>query len=462
MLTKIRLENFKSWRELDLDLSNLTILFGTNSSGKSSVLQALLLLKQTAMGFDRSLAMNLGGGDTYYVDLGSYVDLVFKHEEEKRIGIRLSWNVIMPSSHVMLDSFPSSSNVSDDVPLDILYGVVWQKQSDDIFVEQLEYDVVNRFDERIFIHTQRAEANKYAFTTSEKSQEKLAKRVFVQSCYLISPSLDPPDFFLSDVWLTTQAFNRRFESLVQGVHYLGPLRSYPERLYPWRGAAPQDIGLKGEKTIEVLLASARNDPDLVRHVSFWLAKLGLVNTFDISSIDNAKRFYEPRVKIGAEQVNSALIDVGFGISQVLPIITLLFSALEGSIVLIEQPELHLHPSAQAGLADLFLHVAETRNLQLIIESHSEHILTRLQRRIGEAENVYATPEHIKMYFCEAGENGSVTTEVEVDRFGHIKNWPKNFFGDMSGDIEAMSRAGIERRRQELEDERRQRELSSND
>src|SRR5438477_7331170 len=91
MLTKMRLENFKSWRSLDLDLSNLTILFGTNSSGKSSVLQSLLLLKQTAMGFDRKQAINRGGSEQDYFDFGSYRDLVFGHDSGKEVGIRLEW-----------------------------------------------------------------------------------------------------------------------------------------------------------------------------------------------------------------------------------------------------------------------------------------------------------------------------------------------------------------------------------
>src|SRR5437762_10494484 len=91
MLTKIRLENFKSWRELDLDPSNLTILFGTNSLGKSSVLQSLLLLKQTAMGFDRKQAINLGGSEQDYFDFGSYRDLIFGHDQQRQPGIRLEW-----------------------------------------------------------------------------------------------------------------------------------------------------------------------------------------------------------------------------------------------------------------------------------------------------------------------------------------------------------------------------------
>ena len=145
-----------------------------------------------------------------------------------------------------------------------------------------------------------------------------------------------------------------------------------------------------------------------------------------------------------------MTDVGFGVSQVLPVLTMLLSAPEGSIILLEQPELHLHPNAQAALADLLLDVAEKRNLQLIVESHSEHIVRRLQRRIAESEHAYAKPEKIRMYYCEPGENGSTVNEVKLDRFGQITDWPKRFLGDISGDIHSMAKAAIQRRRQELE------------
>ena len=123
---------------------------------------------------------------------------------------------------------------------------------------------------------------------------------------------------------------------------------------------------------------------------------------------------------------------------------MLFFVPEESIVLLEQPELHLHPRAQAHLADLMLHVAEERKLQLIVESHSEHLLRRLQRRIAEQDHEFANPDNIKMYFCDMGENGSTIQSVEVDEYGQIQNWPDKFFGDITGDLEAMTMAALKR------------------
>src|SRR5260370_38280267 len=105
MLKKLHLENFKSWEKLDLELSNLNFLFGTNSSGKTSILSSLLLLKQTATGFDRFQPINLGGGGSNYVDFGNYKYLVFGHDETRQVSIGLEWS---PKSQLIVA--PSVSN----------------------------------------------------------------------------------------------------------------------------------------------------------------------------------------------------------------------------------------------------------------------------------------------------------------------------------------------------------------
>jgi predicted ATPase len=146
--------------------------------------------------------------------------------------------------------------------------------------------------------------------------------------------------------------------------------------------------------------------------------------------------------------------VGFGISQLLPVIVQCFYARPGSILILEQPEIHLHPRVQASLADLFveaIHAREDgrdRRLQLLVESHSEHFLRRLQRRIAEEK---LSPEEVAIYFCEPGSNGSTLRELDVDPYGNIRNWPDHFFGDEIGDLAAMAEASIERQAAEASD-----------
>jgi predicted ATPase len=467
MLTKMRLENFKSWRELDLDLSNITILFGTNSSGKSSVLQSLLLLKQTAMGFDRKQPINLGGGAQDYVDFGSYRDLVFEHSEEKHVCTKLEWAT---------DAQIPVSGDRRAIPLNKLaYTVQWEYHlpSGNVVIRRLGYDIISPSDERISLHLGRQPQDNqdksivYALEKPSNVEiSPLSKDVErfsfgepfrVESCYAIAPNLSLSGSDFSD--LHSNQFSEQFEILVGQMNYLGPLRGYPQRFYAWRGATPKEIGPRGENTIEALLASehekrVRFYPTLVSSllepVAHWLKEMQLAHEFRIEPADDKLRLYETKVRIKPEKVESSIVDAGFGIAQVLPVITLLFSAPEDSIILLEHPELHLHPCAQSNLADLLLEVAEKRNLQLIVESHSEHLLRRLQRRIAEAENKFATPETIKLYFCELENGESKLRPVGIDKYGQIANWPKDFFGDISGDLDAMTDAALDRRRAELQ------------
>ena len=111
-------------------------------------------------------------------------------------------------------------------------------------------------------------------------------------------------------------------------------------------------------------------------------------------------------------------------------------------MLLEQPEIHLHPRVQSGLADVLLNVVKARKLQLIIESHSEHLLRRVQRRIAEGE---LHPEDTALYFCNMGNGESRLTALDVDLYGNIRNWPKDFFGDEFGEITAIHESGLQRR-----------------
>ena len=147
--------------------------------------------------------------------------------------------------------------------------------------------------------------------------------------------------------------------------------------------------------------------------------------------------YQVRVQKTPSSAKVLITDVGFGVSQILPVLVLCYYAPKGSIILLEQPEIHLHPSVQSGLADVFIDAAKNRDVQIVVESHSEHLLRRLQRRVAD-ETI--TADKTALYFCEAGNEGSKLNTLDVDQFGNITNWPKNFFGDEFGEIAKTTKA----------------------
>ena len=124
-----------------------------------------------------------------------------------------------------------------------------------------------------------------------------------------------------------------------------------------------------------------------------------------------------------------------------------FYAPPGSTVWMEQPDIHLHPMAQSNLADVFISAVKSyeeskpRNMQLIVETHSEHFLTRLQRRV--AEQVIDAAE-VAIYFVNRQGAAADMEALRLNIFGEIENWPDNFFGDEMGDIAARTMAALQR------------------
>lgn len=173
------------------------------------------------------------------------------------------------------------------------------------------------------------------------------------------------------------------------------------------------------------------------YVAYWLKELELIDEFHVQQIVEVGNLYQVLLKISSQSPEVKITDVGFGVSQILPVITLCYYAPEGSTLIIEQPEIHLHPKVQAGLADVFIDAIEKKNIRIILESHSEHLLRRLQRRIAEEK---FSSDSSALYFCEATKGESVLKQLEIDLYGNILNWPQGFFGDEMAELAAMTEA----------------------
>jgi len=452
LITQLRLQNFKSWQDTgDVSLKPLTALFGANSSGKTSLLQFLLMLKQTTESADRSRVLHTGD-DRTYVDLGTYHDLIFMHQGEGDLIYSLRWTL------------PTTLEVRDPeehkAPLfqidQMAFEATIRNVAKRLVVEQFAY----RFDNVSFGMRRSSSRNGnakdgYELATLNYSAKRNPGRPLL-SLPVPVKSYGFPDQvnasyqnvgFLSDFVLA-------FEQLFHDIYYLGPLREYPSRQYIWAGEQPRDVGPRGELAVPALLASQRLGKSIRRGhrkpkktveemVAYWLKELGLIHSFSLKPIAENRKDYEVRVQRSPRSADVLITDVGFGVSQVLPVLVLCYYAPEGSTLIFEQPEIHLHPAVQSGLADVFIDAINTRGIQIILESHSEHLLRRLQRRVAEEQ---LTPEQAALYFTTMGEDGASNLErLELDLFGNIRNWPQDFFGNDMGDLMEMARAEMRRR-----------------
>ncbi|WP_229725472.1 AAA family ATPase [Hymenobacter baengnokdamensis] len=414
MLERLRIQNFKSWQDTgDMAFGSLTGFFGTNSSGKSSILQFLLMLKQTVESSDRSRVLHLGD-DKSYVDLGTMYDILHNHEDPGLLMFDFDWK----ARTNFFDWLEDNNKFWDDNKFS--FGAEILRTDDYVELMSFAY-TYNRKTTGIKIAGQ--PSSEFFFENHNvfhiiKNKEIIGQHTsplkFYNAPHFIDITLDE---FNKDY--ATDSLPRELENLFERIEYLGPLREYPNRLYIWAGEQTQSVGSRGERAIAALLSS-RNKGHTIdmgegqpkrtveEHVAHWLKELGLIYSFKVQPIAPNRKEYEVRIQRTAESASVFLTDVGFGVSQILPVLVLLFYVPEGSTVILEQPEIHLHPAVQAGLADVFIDAIKRRKLQIILESHSEHLLQRLQRRMAEE---IIEPDAVKLYFTSIEEGKSKLTPL---------------------------------------------------
>ncbi len=413
MITELRAQNFKSWQDTGtLQFAPLTGLFGVNSSGKTSILQVLLMLKQTVEHPSPDWNEPLYFGDEKsLVNLGSFNDIIHQPTNDPSLEIFVSWK---------LPEKLSIQNIGEVDTLSLLFG---------LFAG--------------ILHEIRYVAGEHTFRTYEADDKYGVSlphgRDNAQSlfrCYGISSTSPSTQEIFS-------VLEGAFENLFSQILYLGPLREYPRRRYPWKGDHPNGIGQHGEKTTSALLSGRIRRLPTDEQIPKWLQKLELIHSYDVQPVSDTGGDYELLVKQYKDGPEVPLTDVGFGVSQVLPVLILCYYAPEGSILILEQPEAHLHPKVQSELADVLIDVVKNRNVQIILESHSAHLLHRLQRRIAEEQ---MSADDTALYFCQINDGTSEIEQLDVDEYGNIRNWPQNFFGDDLGDLVEKTKAEMQRRK----------------
>lgn len=454
MLTRARIKSFKAWRDTgDVRLAPLTVIFGSNSAGKSSLGHLLLALKQTALLSDRRRALHLGD-PTSLIDLGTFADCLYGHDMTRKLEFSLQWK--LPSMLEVTNTLDRAQIYrGDELSLDaILRG----NKAEQPEIEKIRYALIQHGTPTLEVDHARGTSD-VTLKTKPLRLTKMQGRKW---------PLDPPEKFYRFADATLARFqNAGFlsdfaletERMLNALSYLGPLRSHPERIYPWSGETPQDVGMRGEYAVAALLAAEADGRKLNRgkkqqrssfakFVAEWMIEMGVIDSFTVKPVAKGRKEYEVLIKTHADSPEVKLTDVGFGISQVLPALVEAFYARPNSTIWMEQPEIHLHPQVQAHLADVFISAVQAweggqpRNVQLIVESHSEHFLNRLQRRV--AEGVIA-PDDVAIYFCKRSGKFAELEPLRLDLYGDIENWPEHFFGNEMEDVAGRTKAAMARR-----------------
>jgi energy-coupling factor transporter ATP-binding protein EcfA2 len=535
----MQLENFKAFGQRTvIPLAPITLILGQNSSGKSSILQSLNMLKQTRESRDVE-ALLLPRTENGFADLGSFQEMLFDHDPKRTLSIRLDivqdvtqrgWGLNRrflkrpktlglefafsrkkSEGEITLDGFKLCGDDSAGhiavfekcpMPREMRRYAVAPYQSErrrgtefraarctqissDPTYWQPAYELSVRekaslidmltearqtfheerdiprmrglFDDEEQAGNERARVinaleDYIRFVTSEFTYNDYVQRMIREQLHQIvfldgfiptlSGHLDGDqglDLILLRVlkrpsllreWslnigASSISVGRLVAQTLSALFPLGPFRKPPSRWYIFTGTTPKDVGYQGHLLPDLLF---RNN-DLLNNTNEWLKTLDIGYEIKLHRLgrDRSSDLFELRLMDTRRKspVEVGLSDVGFGISQILPFVVQSLAASD-QIISVEQPEVHIHPKLQADLGDLLIEaIKEPRRNQFIIETHSEHLVLRLQRRVREKK---ISPDQISIVYVSRGPNGAIVQPLRLDEEGDfMDDFPGGFF-----------------------------------
>lgn len=475
MLTKLHLINYKSYKDSEIEIKPITIFCGGNSSGKTSIIKSILLMKQSFEASGNNYLLINGP----YTNNGLYDDLCRKSVDENtdEMSISASYS-ITPSNNSFRDickSLGMSSRSNHFCSFQIDSSFKFKKNHDFPQIGEIKETSVKftlHFSDQATNYTNQSRVSEiriaqcldqthytidlfsFPIPLYSKSKEEYPFIFFDRSwdkctCYfrgmqlvsLYKDSLSKKDTSALPILYT---LFRVLSSELDKTKYIGPLRETPQRQYSLQDIC-SDIGVKGENTanflgqfynrsVDTFLPNciSKETTTLGNAVKEWATFLGIEKlTIDNSDIPGVKI---TQINIGDQNI----VDVGFGISQVLPILVEGLSIHTGDTLILEQPEIHLHPKMQMEMTDFLISLAKQEK-NLIVETHSDHVINRLVRRALEDS---ALKNIIQIYFIEKDfSNCSTLTKVDIDETLGIDNAPIGFFDQYASETNQILKSG---------------------
>lgn len=501
MLLEMSLENFKAFGNKQVArLAPITLIYGPNSAGKSSLIQSLLLMKQTVSLAGSRTSHLIMRGDI--VDLGTFKSVLHKHDSRRLFKMSLSYSPLWFGETPALPSYPlhfnakitSNRTITTTFQAKVSRGTNKRDSSQltDICFEtightpiKLDLEQSRSLSNSAKYETAGSEQRAFQFTrlskddVSEFFKKMLSeKRTGLQSAKLqqllnhiyeqnssgeLAPIFNGVGYFVANNLLPVFSMTKRdkasenqddmrrlfqllagfvealsyeYMHMLRNISYLGPVRIYPPRLYFMTGGKKTSVGIQGEDVPAVIYQDQRK---LTKLVNEWFQSFEIPYKIKIDDMGNdiTGKLVSLALEDRASKVSVAPSDVGFGIGQLLPII------VEGLIssnrvLLVEQPEIHLHPKLQAHIADFVIETSglkktaedgSTRIMpknQWIIETHSEALILRLQKRIRQGT---ISKEDVSiLYVSQRPADGSKIIQLRLDDHGDfIDEWPHGFF-----------------------------------
>lgn len=414
-ITSLRVHNFKGYRDSDwVRIAPLTVIFGKNNAGKSSLLHSLLLLRQTRDTGGTTATLNLRGP---LVSAGSYVDLVHNHLAKQNITIEIKVALRrIPSATISLEyasaepRAPQLKSFTVSIP--------------DLPIVSIRKGRGSGGPHELHIGSDRIGVAKDA--NFSFPAHGLLPLIGEQPRGIGRPN-EKREFARS---AAKEAVNH-LESCLDDLRALSPFRYPPQRRYDYGGYIRTPVDSEGKNVVEALIddmtRSGRSRGRLFKEVNKWLKEVGRMQLLPFRRLGRS-RMYELRLRHLESGRWANFADVGSGIGQAFPVLVEGLRTPKSGTFLVQEPEIHLHPDAQLLMGDFLLDLAK-EGRTVIAETHSENIMLRIRRRIAEAakSGIGLGPNDVSILFVDSdSDRNSIVRELKIDELGQIANWPSGF------------------------------------
>jgi len=408
-LTAISFENYKAFPKREtIEIRPLTILIGRNNSGKSVIARLPLLIAHALSERAESpLELEFNG-----LDFGaSFIDLIHNRFIHGAVGVGATFTSGDDSIEcwVKVQRFEKYFQI-------VTHFELRQTEIPVVTLSWIGKDPVK-------------EENAYRIEETGQKCQASFRGLFPFSIQPVDDSQEQRTGIQKQQALIQQIRNS-LATAMEDITYLGPFREEPKRMYRFPGSQIRDVGFSGAKAPELLASdSLRRGGEVLDAVSSWFSEYLGGWTFDLSTQSDVfslvlRKPDEPSVEIN-------IADVGTGVAQILPIVVQRqFKSVTGEggcIEIVEQPELHLHPSAHTALADLYVEAAKQPGVRFIVETHSENFLLRIRRRVAEGK---LNPNKVVIYWIDdkPGQRSRVQP-IHIEADGEVDTWPTGVFSE---------------------------------
>ena len=444
-----RWKNFKGFKDTGwVKIKPITIIIGSNNSGKTNFLAPFLLMNQTVNSRDR-LSTLIIKGDLY--NGGNYQEIVKDYITENEIYFGFKYHIRKPDQNI------KGIGTYSPGAFDFTFKVE-TKDGEILLKSTTIYDIFFRK----FLSLTRTKNGNYNYSgigadeMTESEKESIAKSKPVN--FQFSPNSVLAKFETNKKendekigtksdrfskgfshFLPALSFNNaRVRKYLGDLSFLGPIREQPQRIYEITNETYNTVGSKGENMPNLLKKIGNNNSE----INEWIKRFGFGDKIELKH--HYSNSYSLRFPVMDSVNYTSIANSGFGASQVLPLIVQAVVSPENSITIAEQPEIHLNPKIQCELAELFVFMAK-KGQTIIAETHSEHLLLRLRRLVAEGK---ISSDDVAIYYVKKEENNSFVKEIELEENGHISsiNWPKDFFGESLKDALIMATEQAKRRK----------------